>query len=97
MRLARHRGCFRELGATVKHATVKHGSGPVTMPFRMSGLPAETVAPLFALSDSELASQGGVRQVAQGTEPCRICPDRVYHLHYAAAGCFAARVDRVSS
>ncbi len=42
------------------------------MPFRISGLPAETFAPLFALSDTELASQGGVRQVAQGTEPCRI-------------------------
>jgi len=45
------------------------------MSFRITGLPAEHFAHLFALSDAELARQGGVRRVADGRDPgypCRI-------------------------
>ncbi len=42
------------------------------MHFRIQGLPAATFAPLFALSDDELAQQGAVRQIADGPRPCRI-------------------------
>jgi len=42
------------------------------MPFRIQGLPAETFAPLFALSDDALAQHGAVRQIADGPRPCRI-------------------------
>jgi hypothetical protein len=42
------------------------------MHFRIRGLPAEKFAPLFALSDDELAAQGAVRQIADGPRPCRI-------------------------
>jgi hypothetical protein len=45
------------------------------MSFRITGLPAEDFAPLFGLSDPELAARGAVRRVAEqrtpGT-PCRI-------------------------
>jgi hypothetical protein len=43
--------------------------------FRITGLPAEDFAHLFALSDEELAAQGAVRRVADGRTPgypCRI-------------------------
>ncbi len=42
------------------------------MHFRIQGLPAEQFAPLFALSDAELAQRGAVRQIADGPRPCRI-------------------------
>jgi hypothetical protein len=42
------------------------------MHFRIRGLPAEPFAPLFALSDEELAAQGAVRRIADGARPCRI-------------------------
>ena len=42
------------------------------MHFRIRGLPAEHFAPLFALSDEELAGQGAVRRIADGARPCRI-------------------------
>ena len=42
------------------------------MHFRIQGLPAATFAPLFALSDDELAQQGAVRRIADGPRPCRI-------------------------
>jgi hypothetical protein len=42
------------------------------MHFRIQGLPAEQFAPLFALSDQELAARGAVRRVADGPRPCRI-------------------------
>ena len=45
------------------------------MSFRIIGLPAEHFAPLFALSDAELAAQGAVRQIADGRTPgypCRV-------------------------
>lgn len=42
------------------------------MPFRITGLPAEPFAPLFALSDAALAAQGGLRKIADGPHPCRI-------------------------
>jgi hypothetical protein len=45
------------------------------MSFRITGLPAEDFAPLFDLSDAELAARGAVRRTAEqrtpGT-PCRI-------------------------
>ena len=40
--------------------------------FRIQGLPAEQFAPLFALSDAELAKHGAVRQIADAPRPCRI-------------------------
>lgn len=45
------------------------------MSFRITGLPAEYFAPLFALSDEELAAHGAVRRVADQRVPgypCRI-------------------------
>ena len=45
------------------------------MTFRIQGLPAEQFAPLFALSDEELAMRGGVRRIADGRKPgapCRV-------------------------
>jgi hypothetical protein len=45
------------------------------MSFRISGLPAERFAHLFALSDAELAAQGAVRRIADGRTPgypCRV-------------------------
>ena len=45
------------------------------MSFRITGLPAERFAHLFALSDAELAAQGAVRQTADAREPgypCRV-------------------------
>jgi hypothetical protein len=45
------------------------------MSFRITGLPAENFAPLFALSDEELAARGAVRRIADNREPgypCRV-------------------------
>lgn len=45
------------------------------MNFRITGLPAENFAPLFAMSDAELAERGAVRRIADAREPgypCRI-------------------------
>lgn len=45
------------------------------MSFRITGLPAERFAHLFALSDAELAAEGAVRRVADARNPgypCRI-------------------------
>jgi hypothetical protein len=42
------------------------------MSFRITGLPAENFAHLFALSDDELAAQGAVRRTAQHPAPCRV-------------------------
>jgi hypothetical protein len=45
------------------------------MSFRITGLPAEEFAPLFTLSDAELAERGAVRQLADGRNPgypCRV-------------------------
>jgi hypothetical protein len=45
------------------------------MSFRIVGLPAEHFAPLFALTDAQLAAQGAVRRVAEARSPgtpCRI-------------------------
>src|SRR5438876_3757738 len=45
------------------------------MSFRIQGLPAEQFAPLFALSDEDLAARGAVRRVADGRKPgypCRV-------------------------
>ena len=45
------------------------------MSFRISGLPAEDFAPLFDLSDEELAARGAQRRIADGRAPgypCRI-------------------------
>ena len=45
------------------------------MSFRITGLPAEEFAPLFAMSDAELATQGAVRRIADDRQPgypCRI-------------------------
>lgn len=45
------------------------------MTFRIQGLPAENFAPLFALSDEELAARGAVRRIADGRKPgapCRV-------------------------
>jgi hypothetical protein len=45
------------------------------MHFRIRGLPAEQFAPLFSLSDEELAANGAVRRIADDRNPgypCRI-------------------------
>jgi len=45
------------------------------MSFRITGLPSEPFAPLFALSDAELAERGAVRRIVDGRQPgypCRI-------------------------
>jgi hypothetical protein len=45
------------------------------MHFRIRGLPADQFAPLFALSDAELAQQGAVRRIADARNPgypCRV-------------------------
>jgi len=42
------------------------------MSFRITGLPVEPFAPLFALSDAELAAQGAVRRIADAGYPCRV-------------------------
>ena len=42
------------------------------MHFRIRGLPAQHFAPMFGLSDEELAAQGAVRRIADGPRPCRI-------------------------
>jgi hypothetical protein len=45
------------------------------MSFRITGLPAEEFAPLFGLSDAELARRGAVRQIADDRRPgypCRV-------------------------
>ena len=43
------------------------------MSFRITGLPADTFAPLFHLSDAELAARGAVRKTADRSGyPCRI-------------------------
>ncbi|MBV9825196.1 MAG: DUF1203 domain-containing protein [Alphaproteobacteria bacterium] len=45
------------------------------MSFRITGLPAEEFAPLFSLSDTELAARGAVRRIADERTPgypCRI-------------------------
>ena len=45
------------------------------MSFRITGLPAEDFAPLFDLSDAELAARGAVRRIAEPRTPgapCRI-------------------------
>jgi hypothetical protein len=45
------------------------------MHFRIRGLPAEHFAPLFSLSDEELATQGAVRRIADARDPgypCRV-------------------------
>jgi Protein of unknown function (DUF1203) len=47
----------------------------MVMSFRITGLPAERFAHLFALSDQELAAQGAVRRIADGRMPgypCRV-------------------------
>ena len=45
------------------------------MSFRITGLPAEEFAPLFAMTDDELAAHGAVRRIADERQPgypCRI-------------------------
>lgn len=42
------------------------------MNFRITGLPADAFAHLFALSDAELAAHGAVRQTVDYAAPCRI-------------------------
>ena len=45
------------------------------MHFRLRGLPAEQFAPLFSLSDEELAANGAVRRIVDARDPgypCRV-------------------------
>jgi hypothetical protein len=42
------------------------------MAFRILGLPADNFTHLFALSDRDLAAQGGVRRTVDGNYPCRV-------------------------
>ena len=43
------------------------------MRFRIKGLPAETFAHLFTLSDEELAKHGAVRRIADDRRPGYPC------------------------
>src|SRR5262249_1624336 len=43
------------------------------MSFRITGLPAEDFAPLFDLSDAELAARGAVRRTAETRTPAAPC------------------------
>ncbi len=70
------------------------------MSFRITGLPAETFAHLFALSDAELAAHGAVRKIADGPAPCRVSltdatpGDEVIlvnHEHHAVASPYRMR------
>ena len=70
------------------------------MSFRITGLPAETFAHLFALSDAELAAHGAVRKIADGPAPCRVSPTDatpgdevilVNHEHHAVASPYRMR------
>jgi Protein of unknown function (DUF1203) len=64
-----------EIGWAKARAGLKYRSEPmedIIMHFRIQGLPAEQFAPLFALSDTELAKRGAVRQIADAARPCRI-------------------------
>jgi hypothetical protein len=47
-------------------------NGTTTMNFRILGLPAKDFTHLFALSDRDLATQGGVRRTTGGNYPCRV-------------------------
>jgi hypothetical protein len=70
------------------------------MSFRIQGLAPESFAPLFAMSDAELAAHGAVRRVADGAGfPCRISLTDaalgdevilVHHEHQPAATPFRA-------
>ena len=42
------------------------------MNFRITGLPADQFAHLFALTDAELVAHGAVRRKADGPSPCRV-------------------------
>src|SRR5580698_11627745 len=47
----------------------------IVMHFRIQGLPAEQFAPLFSMSETELAQHGAVRRIADARErgyPCRV-------------------------
>jgi hypothetical protein len=69
-------GTRNRVGASVHTAQI----GIITtmepiMSFRISGLPVEHFAPLFDLSDDELAARGAQRRIADGRQPgypCRI-------------------------
>ena len=59
------------------------------MSFRITGLPAETFAGLFSLSDQELAARGAVRRVADGKPgyPCRVSLTMRWRIEPLASGC----------
>ena len=42
------------------------------MSFRITGLPAQNIDHLFALSDEELSQRGAVRRIAEHPAPCRV-------------------------
>jgi hypothetical protein len=59
----------------LRHLSSIDDEEDLTMHFRIRGLPAEQFAPLFALSDTELAEQGAVRRIADARNPgypCRV-------------------------
>src|SRR2546425_8578372 len=61
-------------GSPVLHIGRQPRWRPV-MTFRITGLPAERFAPLFALSDAELTARDAVRRIADGRTPgypCRV-------------------------
>ena len=60
------------------------------MSFRITGLPAERFAQLFALSDAELAAQGAVRQTADARQPGYPCRQDPIAEHDCAHDCHAA-------
>src|SRR5579872_35813 len=78
-------------------------TGKTAMSFRITGLPADRFAHLFALSDAELSLQGAVRRIADARTPgypCRISLTDsrpgdelllVNHEHHAVASPYRMR------
>ena len=63
------------LDAAALHVSSMNKQAGLIMHFRIRGLPAEQFAPLFTLSDDELAQQGAVRRIADSRDPgypCRV-------------------------
>ncbi len=62
------------------------------MMYRIEGLKRTEFAPLFAMSDSELAEQGAIRMKATGPGfPCRISLE---DARAGEDGRFSARIER---
>src|SRR4051812_5298881 len=62
----------KRVGSVRQLRHIEGGNMEEIMSFRITGLPAETFQPLFALSDADLRERGAIRKKAPGAVPCRI-------------------------